>query len=693
MNDKITEAHLSRAAYVYVRQSTQLQVQNNLESKRRQYGLAGRAKELGWLQVEVIDDDLGCSGSGAVARKGFERLVAAVCLGEVGAVLSLEASRLARNNRDWHQLVDLCGLTGTLIIDQDGVYEPRQLNDRLLLGLKGTMSEFELGLFRQRSLEALRQKARRGELYMMVPVGYVKTQDGRCEKDPDLRIQQAVRTVYEKFEQMGSVRQVLLRCRQEGFLLPCVEYGPEGRRIRWKLPVYNTIYKFLNNPIYAGAYAFGRTVTQTKVVEGRARKRDGVAVDREQWAVLIRDHLPGYITWERYERNLARIRENANMKGLMRVKGAARPGRGLLAGLLRCGHCGRKLHVQYLARRRAPRYGCKGADVNHGGQGCIAFGARPVDAAISEKILEIVRPAGVEAAIRAAEQMSAEHDQKRGAQELALEQARYEAERAFRQFDAVEPENRIVATELEGRWNAALERVKGLEHELSESPSPGEEVKARQRERLMALGQDLPTVWFDERTDMSLKKRIARALIVEIIVRKPKDSDFLEMTVHWAGGRHSEVKARRLRSGQHGCSTDKDTVQLVRELAEVMPDKDIVRMLNRLGRKTGRGNAWIESRVAALRYHNGIAAYDPKKRKGLLTMHQAAERLGVSPMSVKRLIGQGILPARQIMPYAPRLIAEKDLGLPAVERAVLGIKRRGKMPLPENPDQKSLIFK
>ena len=252
MNEKISDGHLSRPAYVYVRQSTVFQVEHNLESQRRQYGLVERAKDLGWQQVEVIDEDMGCSGSGSVKRKGFERLVAAVCLGEVGAVLSLEASRLARNNRDWHQLVDLCSLTSTLIIDQDGIYDPRQLNDRLLLGLKGTMSEFELGLFRQRSLEARKQKARRGELYSTLPVGYVRTADDRCEKDTDLRIRQAIQTIFEKFEEMSSVRQVLLWSRQEEFLLPCVEYGPGGRRIEWRLPVYNTVHKQLVNPVYGG---------------------------------------------------------------------------------------------------------------------------------------------------------------------------------------------------------------------------------------------------------------------------------------------------------------------------------------------------------------------------------------------------------------------------------------------------------
>jgi len=341
ISTKITPVQLQRAAYIYVRQSTVTQVQEHQESQRRQYALTEHARACGWQRIEVVDEDLGRSGSGRVARPGFERLVAAVCHEEVGGVFALEASRLARNNRDWHHLVDLCGLTATLLIDGEGVYDPRDFNDRLVLGLKGTMSEWELGVMRQRSLEALRQKAARGELYTTVPIGFLRTRDNRLELDPDQRIQQAIRLVFQQFTAMGSLRQALLWFRSERVELPAVEYGPFGRTVVWKIPVYNTLHKVVTNPIYAGAYVFGRTVTQTKITSGRALKISGVRRVQTEWPVFLRDHHEGYISWTEFEATQAQLRENEQMKGLM-SRGAVRKGEALLAGLLRCRRRGRR---------------------------------------------------------------------------------------------------------------------------------------------------------------------------------------------------------------------------------------------------------------------------------------------------------------------------------------------------------------
>ena len=342
---KITPEHLARQAIVYIRQSTADQVINNLESQRRQYGLAERVRQLGWADVTVIDDDLGRSGSG-IARPGFEKLLAAICEGRVGAVVSVEASRLARNGRDWHTLLEFCGLVGSLIIDEDGTYDPRHPNDRLLLGMKGTMSEMELSIFRQRSQEALKQKARRGELFMTVAIGYLRTAHDRIEKDPDRRIQEAIGLIFGKFTELQTVRQVHLWLRQEKITLPAVVPGAEGRRVEWKLPVYNTIYHILTNPIYGGAYAFGRTASRVTIEAGRKRIVRGFRRARSDWDVLINDHHEGYIPWLEFERNQRLVSDNANGKSFM-SRGAIRRGEALLAGLFRCGHCGRKLHVAY----------------------------------------------------------------------------------------------------------------------------------------------------------------------------------------------------------------------------------------------------------------------------------------------------------------------------------------------------------
>ena len=367
---KITTEHLARSAYVYIRQSTADQLTHNHESRRRQYGLANRARQLGWASVEVIDDDLGRSGGG-VARPGFERLLAAICEARVGGVLAIEASRLARNGRDWHTLIEFCGLVGTVIVDEDGIYDPRHPNDRLLLGMKGTMSELELSLFRQRSQQALKQKASRGALILGVAAGYVRVGRDRIEKNPDQRVREALQLVFSKFAEFKSVRQVHLWLRDERVELPVKSRAGETRGVVWRLPAYNVVHNILTNPIYAGAYAFGRTTSKVSVEQGRKRVRRGVHRPMAQWDVLIKDHHEAYITWDQFQQNQRVIAENATGKGSAAVKGAVRRGELLLPGLLRCGHCGRKLHVSYSGK--LGRYSCYGARMNHGTARCISI--------------------------------------------------------------------------------------------------------------------------------------------------------------------------------------------------------------------------------------------------------------------------------------------------------------------------------
>ena len=363
---KITPDHLARGAFIYIRQSTVDQLANNHESRLRQYGLADRARALGWTDVTVIDDDLGRSGSG-VSRPGFERLLAAICEGRVGAVFAIEASRLARNGRDWHTLIEFCGLVGTVIVDEDGTYEPRHPNDRLLLGMKGTMSELELSLLRARSMEALKQKARRGELFFAVAVGYVKVGRDKIEMDPDLRVREAIGLVFTRFAEMQSIRQVFLSLRGDQIALPYINSKNSGQhQLLWKLPVYATVNNLLTNPVYAGAYAFGRTGSRVMIENGRKRILRGYRKDRSDWAVLLVDHHEGYLSWPDYERNQRLIADNANGKGMM-VRGAVRKGEALLAGLLRCGHCGRRLLVSYNGTKGdVGRYNCDATRSNPG---------------------------------------------------------------------------------------------------------------------------------------------------------------------------------------------------------------------------------------------------------------------------------------------------------------------------------------
>ena len=644
MTGKITPKHLERSAYVYIRQSSPTQVQENLESRRRQYELADRARSLGWKRVEVVDEDLGRSGSGSVVRPGFQRLVSAVCQEEVGGVLALEASRLARNNRDWHHLVDLCGLTSTLIIDAEGVYDPHHFNDRLLLGLKGTMSEWELGVMRQRSLVALREKAERGELYTTLPVGFLRTPDDRCELDPDQRIQASIGLVFEKFEELGSIRQVLLWFRQEGVELPSVEYGPLGRSVVWKLPVYSSLRQMLGNPVYAGTYAYGRTRTETTIVDGRPRKRRGIPVAQNEWAVLIPGHHEGYIGWEQYQANQKRIAENAQMKRFA-SRGAPRRGRALLAGLLRCRRCGRRLQVTYGGvNGRVPRYGCRTAEVNHGVGPCISFGGLAADRSVEAAVLAVIQPGAIEAAIGAVEHARTNRKKEREVVALKLERARYEAERARRQYDAAEPENRLVAAELERRWNRALKVVAEAEEEWAAFEAGQREQGERiDRAALLQLAEDLPGVWHDPEADIRLKKRIVRILVEEILVDVDDEAARIRMVVRWAGGQHTQLAVRKRRTGQHRHMTDRKVVEIVRELSAILPDGQIARVLNRLGLKTGRNNSWIASRVTSLRSYHEIPVHDPetRKRDGLLNLKEAAASLGVSPTGGWQAAAQG----------------------------------------------------
>lgn len=681
---KVTTEHLARSAYVYIRQSTADQLMHNHESQRRQYGLVNRAKQLGWTDVEVIDDDLGRSGGG-IARPGFERLLAAICEARVGAVLAIEASRLARNGRDWHTLIEFCGLVGTIIVDEDGIYDPRHPNDRLLLGMKGTMSELELSLFRQRSQEALKQKARRGALVLGVAAGYVKVGRDRIEKNPDQRVQDALKLVFSKFAEFQSARQVQLWLRDEGIALPVKSRNGEARGIIWRLPAYNIVHNILTNPIYAGAYAFGRTTSRVSVENGRKRVRRGVHRPMAEWDVLIKDHHEAYITWNEFERNQRVIANNATGKGSATVKGAVRRGELLLPGLLRCGHCGRKLHVSYSGK--LGRYNCYGARANHGTARCISISGLSIDAAGGTEVLRVLKPLGIDAAVKAIEAQMSETSAAHRQLELSLQQARYEAAHARRQYDAVDPANRLVAGELERRWNGALQAVHSIEGEIAalvavKPPPLGE----RERQQLMQLGADLELAWLHPAATAATRKRILRAALNEIVVRK--EGAIIHAVLHWQGGDHTALQVKqRLNAGGRNHWPPENTISLVRELARLMPDRQIARLLNRCGKPTGYGNGWTQERVRGFRNHHDIAVYRDGERaaRGEITLDAAAEIIGVCKMTALRMIRRGDIKARQVCAGAPWVIKAEDV-------AAFAARKRSSAPVTPNPLQKTFEF-
>jgi DNA invertase Pin-like site-specific DNA recombinase len=673
VTNKVTPEHLRRRAIVYVRQSTFIQVVQNRESQLRQYNLAGYARELGFVEVETIDEDLGRSGSGLTDRPGFRRLVAEVCEGQIGAVFCLEASRLARNGRDWHHLIELCGLVGAVLIDAEGIYDPRVINDRLVLGLRGTMSEFELSILRQRSVEAIRQKAKRGELRFKLPVGLCWGVAGKIDLDPDVRVQNALHLLFRKFQEVESARKVLLWFQAQQITIPAVGSGESTPHIYWKRPRYSRILAILQNPIYAGAYAFGRTEARTRVVAGRPQQTRGHHKPREQWTVLIRDHHPGYISWEQFELNQKALAENAHMKSRMgRQRG--RGGPSLLVGLLRCRRCGYMLHVNY--GNKGIRYVCVSENINQGLSKCISFGRVRVDQVVSMEILKAIQPMAIDAALEAADQVQRRQSDRTRALELELEQARYETRLAARRYEAIDPENRLVAAALESRWNAALSKVRELESRLSQGQQESEGATIVNRDDLLSLAEDLTAVWESPSSDASIKQRIIRILIEEIVADVDESAQEVVLVIHWVGGCHSELRVPKSKTGRHSRCTKREAVDIVQQMATSYTDEEIALTLNRLRLKTGAGNTWSEARVRSLRSHLKLPAYRAEQSDGRLNMLQAAQRLGVSATVVRRLIAGKILQATQILPGAPWEIDSKAVASPEVIRTAMTLKNR-----------------
>jgi len=678
MIEKITTVHLEREAYVYVRQSSSHQVRDHKESQRLQYQLQDRAQELGFHSLVVIDDDLGVTATGTRERPGFARLLAALCEGRVGAVLAAEASRLSRNGRDWHHMIELCSLTGALIIDHEGIYDPRLPNDRLLLGLKGSISELELDTLRQRAQEALKQMVGRGEVLTKVPIGYIRTDDNRCEKSPDLQVQAAIEGLFAKFEELGSARQVCLWYHGEKIPFPKADPASGGREIEWRLPKYSHLLSILKNPMYTGRFVYGRRRTQIRVVDGRAHRTTGHTVPQEEWQVVIQDHHESYISWEQFMSNQKQLANNARVQG-QRASGAPRSGQALLGGLLRCARCWRHLKVGYKSKSTA-RYYCRRHDPPEPSQRCFSFAARKVDEAIVAQVLQVLKPAGVMAALDALESFSVEHDETRRQMQLAVEKARYETDRARRQYDAVEPENRLVVKELERRWNEAISNLQNLENRLEQLETRNAVISIDERDELMKLGQDLDTVWNHPKTSTKLKKRILRTVLKEIVVDVSEQPREVVLRMHWAGGAHTLLKVPRNRSGVHGRTTPQETVDLIFELALVSEDRQIAVVLNRLGYRTGTGQTWTDSRVRRVRERRNFPGFDASQPRSWLTLRETARQLEVSTDTVRKWLETGILPGRQVIRYAPWVIERSSLELPEIRKAVQTLKTHGRLP-------------
>ena len=655
---KITPSHLSRHAIVYLRQSSAAQVEHNRESTERQYALAAKARELGWPdeRVVVIDEDLGLSGSGSVARSGFARLTAEVALARVGLVLGLEVSRLARNNADWHRLIDLAGLTDTLIGDADGIYHPALFNDRLLLGLKGTMSEAELHVLRARLNGGIRNKAARGELRRGLPVGFVwGEEDGEVRFHPDEAVVAAIRSVFERFAETGSARRVWLWFRSEGVAFPLRMSA--HAEIRWVEASYHAVHQVLTNPVYAGAYVYGKTRTETTLDASGVRRKRIRQLPREQWQVLIREHHEGFIDWHTFEANQARIATNTR-PGPHKVGGAVREGSALLQGVASCGHCGRRLRTHYRGHSAAPGYHCAGDRLVEGrGSYCLNIGGIQIDTAVACAFLAALEPAKLAAALAAAERLEADRDAALKQWRLGVERASYRASRAERRYRAVDPDNRLVARGLEREWEESLKALDAAKAELARREKERPRMLSQvERDSLLALGPDLAAVWDAATTTPRDRKELLRTLIEEVIVKVERDKSAAHLTLRWKGGALAEIDLDLPRSRPATVRTDEDTVALVRRLAVHYPDTVIAGILNRQGRRTARGHRFEGNRVCSLRRHWNIPCFEPKAEAGdgeLMTIKRAAVALGVATSTIHRLINDGIIAGEQLTPGAP----------------------------------------
>jgi DNA invertase Pin-like site-specific DNA recombinase len=598
---KIQSTHHERRAYVYVRQSTAWQVVENRESTERQYHLQERAIALGWppSRVHVIDEDQGRSGSTSTYRTGFQRLVSEVGLGNVGVVLMLEASRLARNNSDWYRLIAICGVSGTLIADESAIYNPREPNDRLLLSVKGTLSEAELFTLRTRLYEGRWNKAKKGLLQFSLPVGYVRGGNGDWELDADTQVRERLAYLFELFRRHGVAQNVVRDLRKQQLDLPTRVAGKEGYgSLIWKTPTLGTVVRILHNPAYAGAYVFGRW---DYTGDRRSRKTGKTLphlISMAQWPVNILEHHPAYLSWEEFVTNQGRLRQNWNRDG---NRGVAREGSALLQGIVYCGVCGRKMGIQNRAakEKRSPSYICVGGYAQNGDESvCQSMTSRPVDVAVAEALLLAVSPASLQVAARVVEQIERDLAVQHRQRELQLEQARYEARLAQRQYDAVDPANRLVAGELERRWNEKLERVAQLEQARVESEQEARwNLTADERAAIVELSQDLPAIWNAATTTNQERKQLLRLAIESVQLDGVRRPGQIEVQIRWRSGTITKLDVKRTAPGEGSLKTPPEAVSRIHEMAGQHSYSDIAAGLNEAGFRTAFGRHFTTQHV------------------------------------------------------------------------------------------------
>jgi DNA invertase Pin-like site-specific DNA recombinase len=640
---KVTPEHLKRGAYLYIRQSTLRQVSEHGESTQRQYALRDRAIAAGWPieRIHVIDRDLGKSGAHAAARDGFQQLVSEVALGKAGIVMGLEVSRLARNSADWHRLIELCAVTATLILDEDGIYDPAGFNDRLLLGLKGTMSEAELHILKARMRGGQLNKARRGELEIGPPVGLVYRTDGTIGLDPDAQVQKAIRLVFETFDRTGSAVQTVRFFRDQGLMFPRrLRTGPNKGDLLWAPPHHARILQVLHNPRYAGAFVYGRTRTR--------RRPDGgtsvIKVPRAEWQFVMPGTHQGYINWECFEANQCRLTDNARAFGAERRSGPPREGPALLQGRVLCGLCGERMGVHYSGQHghTVPTYVCQETALRRGGKICQTVPGKVVDAAVANLLIEMMTPMTLAVTLEVQRELAARVAETDAVRRQHVDRMRYEAELARRRYMLVDPANRLVADTLEAEWNDKLRRhTDAVEDYERRSKQHAEVLGAEAQRRILDLAEQLPRIWQDPRVDSRERKRIVRLLIDDVTLIK---SQMITAHVRLSGGAPRTLVLERPLPIAQIRKFKPELVAMVDQLLDQYCDREIADILNRDGWRTWDGKPFNLKKVAWVRAAYKLSSrYDRLRRRGMLTTIEVATTFGISKTAVHEWGRQGLI--------------------------------------------------
>lgn len=656
MTDKITPQHLQQTAYVYIRQSSKGQVLHHRESTERQYALQDRARSFGWhpSRIQVLDGDLGCSGASITDRTDFKTLVANVSLGNAGAVLALEASRLARSNADWHRLIEICGIAQTLIIDEDGCYNPSDFNDGLVLGLKGTMAQAELHFIRSRLQGGKLNKAKKGELRFPLPVGYVFDEANRIVQDPDEQVRSAIGRVFATFLETGSAYAVVQRFARDNLLFPKRSYGGVwAGKLQWGRLTDSRVLEILKNPSYAGVYAFGRYQCVKEILEdGEVRSRIA-CMPRDQWLVEIRDHHEGYTSFEQYLNNLDTIEGNRTNPKEAILSGPAREGLAMLQGLLICGYCGRRLTPRYRGNGGLyPIYECNWRKREGLSKtSCMSVQCGHLDRAVEERVWQIVKEEHLHLALDAYDILQQREQQISTQWKLRLQRAEYEAQLARKRYEQVDPENRLVASTLEQQWNDALIELEDIQNQITALQEKENVVTSAQREDVLKLAQDLPRLWKSKDTSTKDKKRILQLLIQDVTVEKPERGRAL-LHLRWQGGQCEDLNVELPRPTAERWRHSDALVQRVRELAQNYSDAEIAAQLNAEGVTSNKGNPFTRSSVSWIRHKHAIPPVDKKKPEEQ-TVREVSEHFGVSPGVVYYWIARRIISARRLNHGSP----------------------------------------